>query len=119
MTLTLVVVTLILVVAYGLTLGRRFAACAPTAEERTRTMAGDAIIPNPTHSAMDAVTIDASPMTSGRGSSNSDISAAGCIPTTGWTDSSDSWTARARDACFRSSSTSLSATSSASDHAAS
>lgn len=60
MTLTLVVI-LMLLVAYWFTLGRRFAACAATAEERTRTMAGDALIPNPTHSAMDAVTIDASP----------------------------------------------------------
>jgi hypothetical protein len=31
------------------------------ADDRTRTMAGDALIENPTHSAMDAITIAASP----------------------------------------------------------
>jgi hypothetical protein len=60
MILTLLVI-LTVVVVYWLTLGRRFAECDPTADERTRTMAGDAIIPNPTHSAMDAITIDALP----------------------------------------------------------
>jgi hypothetical protein len=60
MTLTLVAV-LTLAVVYWFTLGRRFAQCAPTSDELTRTMAGDAIIANPTHRAMDAITIDASP----------------------------------------------------------
>jgi hypothetical protein len=60
MIFTLVVI-LMLVVVYWLTLGRRFAECTPTPDDLARPMAGDAIIENPTHSAMDAITIDASP----------------------------------------------------------
>ena len=46
---------------YWFTLGRRFAQCEPTPDEVARTMPGDAILESPTHSAMDAITIDASP----------------------------------------------------------
>lgn len=60
MTLTLLVI-LTLAIVYWYTLGRRFAECTPTPEELTRTMAGDTIIGTPTHSAMDAITIEASP----------------------------------------------------------
>jgi hypothetical protein len=60
MILTLVGI-LTIAVAYWFTLGRRFAECAPTPDDLTRTMAGDAIIATPTHSASDAITIDASP----------------------------------------------------------
>jgi hypothetical protein len=60
MTLTVVVI-LALAVVYWFTLGRRFAECAPTPDDLARTMAGDSVIDNPTHSAMDAITIDASP----------------------------------------------------------
>jgi hypothetical protein len=52
---------LTLAVAYWFTLGRRLAECAPTPDDLGRPMPGDAIIQNPTHSAMDAVTIAASP----------------------------------------------------------
>lgn len=48
-------------VVYWFALGRRFAECAPTPDDLTRTMPGDAIIANPTNSAMDAITINASP----------------------------------------------------------
>jgi hypothetical protein len=54
-------IVLTLAGAYWVAFGRRFAECAPTTEDLTRTMAGDAIITNPTHSAMDAITIAASP----------------------------------------------------------
>ena len=60
MILTLVVILTVAIV-YWFTLGRRFAECAPTPDDLTRTMAGDTIIATPTHSAMDAITIDASP----------------------------------------------------------
>jgi hypothetical protein len=60
MILTLVGI-LMLAIVYWFTLGRRFAKCMPTPDDLTRTMAGDAIIATPTHSAMDAITIDASP----------------------------------------------------------
>jgi hypothetical protein len=60
MTVTLLVV-LTLAAFYWFTLGRRFAECAPTPDELARSMAGDAVIAKPTHSAMDAITINASP----------------------------------------------------------
>ena len=60
MTLTLLVV-LMLATLYWLTLGRRFAECAPTPDDLTRTMPGDAILANPTHVAMDAITVNATP----------------------------------------------------------
>jgi hypothetical protein len=60
MTVALLVV-LTLAALYWLTLGRHFAECAPTPDDLARSMPGDAIIANPTHSAMDAVTINASP----------------------------------------------------------
>jgi hypothetical protein len=47
--------------AYCFSVGRSFARCAPTAEDLARPMAGDAVIANPTHSATDAVTINAPP----------------------------------------------------------
>ena len=60
MAVTLVVV-LVLAFLYWFTLGRHFAECAPTPADFARTMPGDGIIANPTHSAMDAVTINAPP----------------------------------------------------------
>jgi hypothetical protein len=60
MAVTLLVV-LVLTALYWFTLGRRFAECAPTPADLARSMPGDAILANPTHSAMDAVTINASP----------------------------------------------------------
>jgi hypothetical protein len=60
MILTLIVI-LILAASYGFVLGRRFAECAPTPDDLALSLPGDAMIANPTHSAMDAVTIHASP----------------------------------------------------------
>lgn len=60
MTLALITI-LTLAVAYRFALGRRFAQCAPTSDDLTRMMLGDSIISTPTHSAMDAITIEASP----------------------------------------------------------
>jgi hypothetical protein len=59
MMLTLVVILTLAAVCW-FTLVRRFAECAPTPDDLTRTMAGDTLIANPTHRA-DAITIAALP----------------------------------------------------------
>jgi hypothetical protein len=57
----MLLVVLLLAAVYWITLGRHFAECAPTPDDVARTMPGDAIIANPTHSGIDAITINASP----------------------------------------------------------
>lgn len=62
MAVTLLVgLVIVLAALYWFMLGRHFAECAPTPDDLARRMPGDAIIANPTHSAMDAVTINALP----------------------------------------------------------
>jgi len=57
----MLLVVLLLAAVYWITLGRHFAECAPTPDDVARTMPGDVIIANPTHSGIDAITINASP----------------------------------------------------------
>lgn len=52
---------LVLTVLYWFPVRRRFASWGTTAEERTELMPGDGVISNPTHSATQAVTVDARP----------------------------------------------------------
>ena len=59
--LTTLFVVLLLAVVYWFTLRRWFGRWGTTHNELTRLMSGDAIIPHPTHSATQAVTVDAPP----------------------------------------------------------
>lgn len=52
---------IIMVAVYWFTLRRWFARWGATPDELARTMAGDAIIPAPTHTATQAITVKASP----------------------------------------------------------
>lgn len=72
---------------YWFPVRRWFSRWETTPEELTRAMPGDALIPNPTEMSMQAVTVNAPPEDIGHGWCRSATSVAGCIATTGLTDS--------------------------------
>jgi len=103
--LTTLFVVLLLAVVYWFTLRRWFGRWGTTHNELTRLMSGDAIIPHPTHSATQAVTVDAPPediwpwlvqMGCQRAASTAMTGSIGCLAF---------WTVRVRTAHFRSFST--------------
>ena len=81
--LTTLFVVLLFAVVYWFTLRRWFGRWGTTHNELTRLMSGDAIIAHPTHSATQALTVDAPPGASGLGLSRWAISAAASTATTG------------------------------------